>query len=99
MIVTGRPATSLLATCGSDPLDLAAPLGGRQGTRLKISPADFATALTLSIALVVRLFGWLAWSTDATLPVPAAPVVWRGTAWLRSGLPLSGLAASGGAGR
>ena len=56
MITTGSPAASLLATCGSDPIDLAPPFGGRQGTRLKMSPADFATSFTLSIALPVRLF-------------------------------------------
>src|ERR1700709_1905624 len=59
-----------------------------------MSPADFATALTLSIALVVRLFGWLAWSMGATLPVPAAPVVWKGAGWLRSDLLWSGPALS-----
>ena len=60
------------ATCGSDPIDLAPPFGGRHGTRLKMSPADFATSFTFSIALAVRLFcsGELAWSTAATLPVP-----------------------------
>src|ERR1700730_6469182 len=93
MIVTGRPATSLLATCGSDPIDLAAPLEGRQGTRLKISPADFATALTVSIALVVRLFCCAALTGAAyhtTWPAPAAPVVWEAAGLtLLSGLELS----------
>ena len=55
-ITTGSPATSLLATRGSDPIDLEAPFGGRQGTRLKMSPADFATSFTLSIALPVMPF-------------------------------------------
>src|ERR1700683_1198876 len=72
MIVTGAPSASLLATCGSEPTDLTPPFGGRQGTRLKISPADFATSLTFSIALEVRLLGCrgLAWSTATALPVP-----------------------------
>jgi hypothetical protein len=37
-----------------------------------MSPADFATSLTFSIALAVRLFccAGLAWSTAATLPAP-----------------------------
>src|SRR5450432_2685730 len=56
MITTGSPDASLLATCGSDPIDLAPPFGGKHGTRLKISPADFATCFTFSIALAVRLF-------------------------------------------
>ena len=56
-ITTGCPAASLAATRGSDPIDLATPFGGRQGTRLKMSLADFATCFTLSIALVARLFG------------------------------------------
>src|SRR5271169_1211301 len=70
MISTGSPAASLPATCGSDPIDLGAPFGGRHGTRLKMSLADFATCLTFSIALSVRLFGCggLIWSTAATLP-------------------------------
>ena len=55
-ITTGSPAASLLATRGSEPIFLAPPFGGRQGTRLKMSPADFATSLTFSIALEVRLF-------------------------------------------
>src|SRR5580765_6017943 len=77
MITTGSPAASLLATCGNEPIDLAPPFGGRQGTRLKMSPADFATSFTFSIALLVRLFccdgfccARLAGSTAATLPVP-----------------------------
>src|SRR5271167_892638 len=76
MIKTGSPAASLPATCGSDPIDLGAPFGGRHGTRLKMSLADFATCLTFSIALSVRLFGcaeaaggiWLGLSTGAALP-------------------------------
>ncbi len=56
MIATGWPAASLPATCGSDPTDCAPPFGGRHGTRLKISLADLATCLTLSIARVARLF-------------------------------------------
>src|SRR3982074_2353314 len=74
MITTGSPEASLLAPCGNDPIDLAPPFGGRQGTRLKMSPADFATSLTFSIAFVVRLFccAGLAWSTAATLPAPVA---------------------------
>ena len=39
MITTGLPAASLAATCGSDPIDLTPPFGGRQGTRLKMSLA------------------------------------------------------------
>src|SRR5512132_3921730 len=76
-MTTGSPEASLLATCGSDPIDLTPPFGGRQGTRLKMSPADFATSLTFSIALAVRLFccDGFAWSTAATLPAPVAPVV------------------------
>ena len=57
MIITGSPEASFAATCGSDPIDLAPPFGGRHGTRLKMSPADFATSFTLSIALAARLFG------------------------------------------
>ena len=56
MIITGSPAASLLATCGSEPIDFETPLGDRQGTRAKMSPADFATSLALSIALVGRPF-------------------------------------------
>src|SRR6202011_4314752 len=73
-ITTGSPEASLLATCGSDPIDLAPPFGGRHGTRLKMLLADFATSFTLSMALEVRLFccDGLAWSTAATLPAPVA---------------------------
>src|ERR1700691_5077301 len=73
MIVTGAPSASLLATCGSEPIDLVPPFGGRHGTRLKMSPADCATSLTFSIALAVRLLlgccGFV-WSTATALPVP-----------------------------
>jgi hypothetical protein len=81
----------LLATCGSDPIDLAPPFGGKHGTRPKMSPVDFATSLTFSIVLVARLFccAGLAWSTAATLPAPAAPLV-RGAA----GVAVSDLALS-----
>src|SRR5213080_2147466 len=81
MIVTGLPATSLAATCGSDPMVFAPPFGDRHGTRLKISPADFATSLTLSIALPARPFCCeaLAGSTDAT-PVVAALALSEGAA-------------------
>ena len=70
-MTTGCREASLLATCGSDPIALM-PFDGRQGTRLKMSLADLATSLTLSIALVVTLFGCdaLACSTAATLPAP-----------------------------
>src|SRR5271169_5922579 len=70
MISTGSPAASLPATCGSDPIDLGAPFGGRHGTRLKMSLADLATCFIFSIALSVRLVGGgeLVWSTAATLP-------------------------------
>src|SRR3982074_336407 len=76
MITTGSPEASLFATRGSDPMVRAPPFGGRHGTRLKMSPADFATSLTFSIALVVKLFccGGFDWSTAAALP-PVAPVV------------------------
>src|ERR1700737_1661337 len=56
MITTGWPAASLLATCGSDPNGWTPPFGGRQGTRLKMSLADFATCLTLSTAFAVKPF-------------------------------------------
>src|ERR1700678_2372205 len=71
MIVTGTPNASLVATCGSEPIGLIPPFGGRQGTRLKMSLADFATSLTFSIALVGRLLGCgeLAWSAAAALPI------------------------------
>src|ERR1700722_441383 len=77
MIMTGSPAASLLATCGSDPTGLTSPFGGRHGTRLKILAAVVATSFTLSIALPVRLFGCagFAWSTAATLPAPAGATV------------------------
>src|SRR2546428_6853460 len=68
MITTGCPATSLLATCGSDPIDLELPFGGRQGTRLKMSPADLATSFTLSIALPVMPF----WAGGLAAAVGAA---------------------------
>src|SRR5438309_11097767 len=81
MITTGWPAASLAATCGREPICLAPPFGGRQGTRLNMSVADFATSFTLSIALPVRLFccaglccAELDGSTAATLPVLPAPV-------------------------
>src|SRR5712675_1586988 len=72
MISTGWPEASLLATRGSDPIDLAMPFDGRQGTRLKISVADFATSFTVSIALLVmlRCAGAPDGSTAATLPAP-----------------------------
>ena len=62
------------ATCGSDPIDLTPPFGGKQGTRLKMSLADFATCLTLSIAFAVRPFCSASrlWSADA------APIVTEG---------------------
>src|SRR5437773_10146617 len=98
MITTGWPAASLAATCGSEPICLAPPFGGRQGTRLKMSPADFATSFTLSIALPVRLFcsvgcagscgGEPAWLVAATLP-PVAPVAACGEVLALSGLALS----------
>src|SRR5436305_1823596 len=96
MISTGWPEASLPATCGSDPIDLGPPFGGRQGTRLKMSVADFATSFTLSIALPVRLFccagfccAELDGSTAATLPVLPAPVV-----GCSDGLAASGLLAA-----
>ena len=80
-ITTALPATSLAATCGSEPIDLAPPFGERHGTRLKISPADFATSLTLSIALPARPFcsDEFAGSTEAT-PVVAALALSEGAA-------------------
>ena len=57
MITTGWPAISLFATCGSEPSDCAPPLGGMQGTREKMSLADFATCFTVSIAFAVSVFG------------------------------------------
>src|SRR6185312_5206959 len=52
-------------------IGLTPPFGGRHGTRLKMSPADFATSFTLSIALAVRLLGCgeAGWSTAVTSPV------------------------------
>src|SRR6478609_9715094 len=72
MISTGWPEASLLATRGSDPIDLAAPFDGRQGTRLKMSVADFAASFTVSIALevILRCAGAADGSTAATLPAP-----------------------------
>ena len=55
-IVTGSPAAMRLATRGSVPDELAIPFAGRQGTRVKISPARTATFFTVSIVLVARLF-------------------------------------------
>src|SRR3954462_4983240 len=84
MIVTGLPETSLAATWGSEPMVFAPPFGARQGTRLKISPADFATSLTLSIALPARPFccEGFAESTDATLPGATVPAeLSDGAAW------------------
>src|SRR6186713_2720715 len=72
-MTTGLPATSLPATCGSEPIAFAPPFGDRQGTRLKMSPADFATCFTLSMARAVMprcsADGWV-----------AATVVWDGEA-------------------
>jgi hypothetical protein len=68
MIITGWPLISLLATCGSDPIDLELPFGGRHGTRLKMSPADLATSFTLSIALPVMPF----WAEGLATAVCAA---------------------------
>src|SRR2546423_1715678 len=56
LLPAGGPEASLPATCGSDPIDLGPPFGGRQGTRLKMSPADFATSFTVSIVLAAMLF-------------------------------------------
>src|SRR3954451_20570747 len=98
MIVTGLPATSLAATCGSDPSVFAPPFGDRHGTRLKISPADFATSLTLSIALPAKPFcDWFAGSTAATLLGAAVPFVLSdGAAWAvsaRAGVNVTGASA------
>src|SRR4051812_20392536 len=81
MMTTGLPATSLAATCGSEPIVLAPPFGARHGTRLRISLADFATSLTLSIALPARPFctDEFAGSTEAT-PVVAALALSEGAA-------------------
>src|ERR1700682_6357516 len=99
MITTGWPAASLAATCGSEPIDLAPPFGGRQGTRLKMSPADFATSFTLSIAFEVRVFccagvscAGLACSVAATLALVAPVVVCGGAVLALSDLALSDLA-------
>src|SRR5882757_4518613 len=95
MITTDSPEASLFATRGSDPTVRAPPFGGRHGTRLKMSPADFATSLTFSIALVVRLFccaGW-EWSTAATLP-PVAPGVCDAGDFEASAFEVSDLALS-----
>src|SRR5258705_11910798 len=72
MITTGWPEASLLATCGSEPIDLEPPFGGKQGTRLKMSPADFATSFTLSMVLPAMPFccAGFAGSTAAILPSP-----------------------------
>src|ERR1700722_11383675 len=92
MIMTGSPAASLLATCGSDPTGLTSPFGGRHGTRLKILAAVVATSFTLSIALRVRLFGCagFAWSTAATLPAPGATMAGDAGAFASSDRALSG---------
>ena len=71
-IRTGAPEASSLATRGNDTIFLAPPFGGRQGTRLKISPADFATSLTFSIALEVTLFCCGLAASTATTLAPAA---------------------------
>src|SRR5258708_7994692 len=73
-MTTGSPAASLLATCGSDPIDLTPPLAGRHGTRLKMSLAVFATSLAFSIALDVRLFfgAGAVGSADPRLPAAGA---------------------------
>src|SRR5690349_3136804 len=61
MMVTGCPAISLFATCGSEPIDLLAPFGGRQGTRANMS-------FILSTARAAMLFcGGLFWA--AALPL------------------------------
>src|SRR5581483_6213317 len=84
MMVTGCPAISLFATRGSEPIDLWAPFGGRQGTRANMS-------FILSTARAAMLFcGGLFW-TAALLLVPAAGVSAGFTA---SGLGASDLAAS-----
>src|ERR1700730_19267483 len=100
MITTGSPAASLLATCGSDPIDLAPPFGGKHGTRLKMSPADFATSLTFSIVLAARLFGCAgsAWPTAVTFPAAAAPVVGGTAGGAAGGFGASGFGAGGGGG-
>src|SRR6201991_710998 len=73
-MTTGCPDASLVATCANDPIDRAPRFGGRHGTRLKMSPADFATCWTFSISLVARLFGCAGSACSAAagrrLPVP-----------------------------
>src|SRR4051812_15446511 len=93
MMTTGSPAASLPATRGSDPILWAPPFGGKHGTRLKMSVADFATSFTLSIVLPVRLFcaDGLDRSTAATLPVAGGLAASDLSA---SGLVVSDLAAS-----
>src|ERR1700733_2649592 len=98
MITTGLPATSLAATCGSEPIVLAPPFGERHGTRLRISLADFATSLTLSIALPAKPFcsDEFAGSDDAT-PVVAALALSEGAAWAvsaRAGAKAAGASAA-----
>src|SRR5437660_12864738 len=99
MITTGSPAASLLATSGNEPIDLGPPFGGRQGTRLKMSLADFATSFTLSSALPGRLFccaefcgGGLAWSTAATLPLVEVCGAWAPSVFAPSDFTPSDLA-------
>src|SRR5882724_1766089 len=86
MITTGSPAASLLATCGNEPIDLGPPFGGRQGTRLKMSVADFATSFTLSIALLVMLLCAAGADGSTVAALPAEGGVW--------GLAASALVAS-----
>src|SRR5262249_48912358 len=82
MIRSGCPAISLLATCGSEPIDFLPPFGGRHGTRAKIS-------LTLSTARAAMLLcAGLPW-TPADVPAVGA---WAGFA--ASDLAASDLAAS-----
>src|SRR5207237_900891 len=54
--VRGSAEAALPAKCGSYPIDWGPHLGGRHGTRLKMSPADFATSFTVSIVLAAMLF-------------------------------------------
>src|SRR3954453_18284755 len=81
MIPPALPPPPLAATCGNEPIVLAPPFGARHGTRLRISPAVFATSLTLSIALPARPFctDEFAGSTEAT-PVVAALALSEGAA-------------------
>src|SRR5690349_8115689 len=72
MITTGSPLASFFATCGSDPIEEVSPLGGRHGTRLKMSLADLAACFALSIALSVRLFCGASAGTGAAEPGAAA---------------------------